>query len=100
MMSPHCLPQLLRQCPALAVWPAPPYSCPPGDGWPAVQGPHFWDECVYPPTGPCTVPPSGDFEGYIQLFADAAAGVQRRRGAISGEASSNTFTATNGVFLR
>ena len=23
------------------------------------KGPHFWDECTYPPVDSCTVPPTG-----------------------------------------
>jgi N-acetylgalactosamine 4-sulfate 6-O-sulfotransferase len=36
------------------------------------KGPHFWDECVWPPQNACTVPPSGDWEGYLNLFDRAA----------------------------
>jgi hypothetical protein len=36
------------------------------------KGPHFWDECQWPPKGACTVPPNGDFDGYINLFDSAA----------------------------
>jgi hypothetical protein len=42
----------------------------------AAQGPHWWDECPYPPKGACTAPPNGDFDGYIDLFADAAAKIR------------------------
>lgn len=36
------------------------------------QGPHFWDECPYPPKGACTAPPNGDFDGYVNLFEKGA----------------------------
>ncbi|MEW5307620.1 MAG: hypothetical protein WDW36_009999 [Sanguina aurantia] len=51
------------------------------------KGPHWWDECIFPSKGACTTPPNGDFEGYIDLPS-------------RGEASSNTFTSANGVYLR
>ncbi|KAF6246275.1 P-loop containing nucleoside triphosphate hydrolase protein, partial [Scenedesmus sp. NREL 46B-D3] len=65
------------------------------------KGPHFWDECPYPPAhGGCTAGPSGDFQAYINLFSRAADLVRSRPEAITGEASSNTFTSANGVYLR
>ncbi|KAG2441828.1 hypothetical protein HXX76_003436 [Chlamydomonas incerta] len=65
------------------------------------KGPHWWDECPYPPKGACTAPPNGDFDGYVELFADAAAKIRSKdANAITGEASSNTFTAAAGVYLR
>lgn len=38
----------------------------------ANKGPHFWDECQWPAKGACTVPPNGDFDGYIKLYDNAA----------------------------
>ncbi|GIL66835.1 hypothetical protein Vafri_20228 [Volvox africanus] len=64
------------------------------------KGPHWWDECPYPPKGACTAPPNGDFDGYIDLFADAANKIRQNPAGITGEASSNTFTSSAGVFLR
>lgn len=66
----------------------------------ANKGPHFWDECAWPVKGACTVPPTGDFEGYINLFAPAAERIRTSPSAITGEASSNTFTSARGVFFR
>lgn len=60
-----------------------------------VQGPHWWDECPYPPKGACTAPPNGDFDGYVGLFEKGAAQIAQHPTAVCGEASSNTFT---GVF--
>uniref|UniRef100_A0A061RGM4 N-acetylgalactosamine 4-sulfate 6-O-sulfotransferase n=2 Tax=Tetraselmis sp. GSL018 TaxID=582737 RepID=A0A061RGM4_9CHLO len=65
----------------------------------ANKGPHFWDECQWPPSGACTVPPSGDWQGYIALFDRAASQISLHRDLVTGEASSNTFTAS-GVYLR
>lgn len=56
------------------------------------QGPHFWDECPYPPRGACTAPPNGDFDGYVGLFDKGASQIQANPKMITGEASSNTFT--------
>ncbi|GFR45882.1 hypothetical protein Agub_g7335 [Astrephomene gubernaculifera] len=65
------------------------------------KGPHWWDECVHPPKGACTAPPNGDFDGYVELFADAAEAIRTKDSdGITGEASSNTFTSASGVFLR
>ncbi|GLC45471.1 hypothetical protein PLESTB_000317600 [Pleodorina starrii] len=64
------------------------------------KGPHWWDECIHPPRGPCTAPPNGDFDGYVNLFADAAEKILRLPEGITGEASSNTFTSAAGVYLR
>ncbi|GIL90771.1 hypothetical protein Vretimale_16845 [Volvox reticuliferus] len=64
------------------------------------KGPHWWDECPYPPKGACTAPPNGNFDGYIDLFADAAVKIRQNPAGITGEASSNTFTSSAGVFLR
>ncbi|KAG2451726.1 hypothetical protein HYH02_003506 [Chlamydomonas schloesseri] len=65
------------------------------------KGPHWWDECPHPPKGACTAPPNGDFDGYVDLFADAAAKIRSKDpDGITGEASSNTFTAAAGVYLR
>jgi len=63
------------------------------------KGPHFWDECQWPPNGACTVPPTGDWEGYVNLFDKAAGQIASHKTAITGEASSNTFTASE-VYLR
>lgn len=135
------------------------------------KGPHFWDECTYPPVNECTVPPSGaydtlprpryicsisprlinrsnahaapqtgvkgrrpppaagandscvgrqnlvpdartpsvrtrtkptragDFAGYTKLFDNLAKAVDSNPFAISGDASSNTYTAS-GIWLR
>lgn len=50
-----------------------------------VQGPHFWDECPYPPQGSCkSVGPSGDFQAYINLFSRAADLIRTRPDAITG----------------
>lgn len=65
-----------------------------------LQGPHWWDECIFPSKGACTTPPNGDFEGYIDLFRKAAGSIVTHTQAITGEASSNTFTSANGVYLR
>ena len=40
------------------------------------QGPHFWDECPYPPKGACTAPPNGDFDGYVNLFEKGASQIK------------------------
>ncbi|KAG1676849.1 hypothetical protein FOA52_010358 [Chlamydomonas sp. UWO 241] len=64
------------------------------------KGPHWWDECPWPLKGACTAPPNGDFEGYIDLFAEAAKKIQHDTAGITGEASSNTFTSARGVFYR
>ena len=40
------------------------------------KGPHFWDECRWPPVGNCTVPPDGAFQGYVHLFDDAAKAIE------------------------
>lgn len=66
----------------------------------ANKGPHFWDECQWPVKGACTVPPTGDFEGYIRLFSKAAQSIASNPQGITGEASSNTFTSARGVYLR
>ncbi|GIL80774.1 hypothetical protein Vretimale_9126 [Volvox reticuliferus] len=60
-----------------------------------AKGPHFWDECPYPPKGACTAPPNGDFDGYVNLFEKGASVIRTNPLAIVGEASSNTYT---GVF--
>lgn len=65
-----------------------------------LQGPHFWDECPYPANGSCSAGPSGDFQAYVNLFNRAADLVRSRPDAVTGEASSNTFTSANGVYLR
>lgn len=59
------------------------------------KGPHFWDECPFPPRGACTAPPHGDFDGYADLFEKGAYQMKAQPTMITGEASSNTFT---GVF--
>ncbi|GLI66279.1 hypothetical protein VaNZ11_010037 [Volvox africanus] len=64
------------------------------------KGPHWWDECIHPPKGPCTAPPNGDFDGYVDLFANAAESIRGNPQGITGEASSNTFTSAAGVYLR
>lgn len=63
-------------------------------------GPHFWDECPYPPKGPCGAGASGDFRAYVGLFTKAADMMRLRPDAVTGEASSNTFTSAAGVYLR
>ncbi|CAD7698079.1 unnamed protein product [Ostreobium quekettii] len=40
------------------------------------KGPHFWDECRWPPVGNCTVPPDGAFQGYVHLFDNAAKAIE------------------------
>ncbi|GIL90772.1 hypothetical protein Vretimale_16845 [Volvox reticuliferus] len=64
------------------------------------KGPHWWDECPYPSKGACTAPPNGDFDGYVDLFTDAAEKILKLPTGITGEASSNTFTSAAGVYLR
>ncbi|GLI71601.1 hypothetical protein VaNZ11_016865 [Volvox africanus] len=64
------------------------------------KGPHWWDECPYPPKGACTAPPNGDFDGYVDLFTDAAEKILKLPTGVTGEASSNTFTSAAGVYLR
>lgn len=65
------------------------------------KGPHWWDECPWPTRGACTAPPNGDFEGYINLFSRAAQSFANGNPmGITGEASSNTYTAAMGVYLR
>eukprot|EP00798_Chlamydomonas_sp_ICE-L_P027171 gene27171-2411_t len=64
------------------------------------KGPHFWDECIWPPKGACTVPPNGDFDGYVDLFQDAAKKIENNPRGITGDASSNTYTGAKGVYLR
>ena len=39
-------------------------------------------------------------QAYVRLFSRAADLIRSRPGAITGEASSNTFTSANGVYLR
>ncbi|KAL6763399.1 P-loop containing nucleoside triphosphate hydrolase protein [Haematococcus lacustris] len=56
------------------------------------KGPHFWDECPYPPRSACTAPPNGDFDGYTNLFAKGAEQIRSDPRMVLGEASSNTFT--------
>uniref|UniRef100_A0A7R9YQ49 Sulfotransferase n=1 Tax=Chlamydomonas euryale TaxID=1486919 RepID=A0A7R9YQ49_9CHLO len=56
------------------------------------KGPHFWDECPYPPRTACTAPPNGDFNGYVDLFEKGAYQMKTNPIMITGEASSNTFT--------
>uniref|UniRef100_A0A7S0N6V6 Sulfotransferase n=1 Tax=Chlamydomonas leiostraca TaxID=1034604 RepID=A0A7S0N6V6_9CHLO len=65
------------------------------------KGPHWWDECSWPLRGACTAPPKGDFDGYVSLYARAAAAFAGGEPqGITGEASSNTYTAANKVYLR
>uniref|UniRef100_A0A7S3R6I9 Sulfotransferase n=1 Tax=Dunaliella tertiolecta TaxID=3047 RepID=A0A7S3R6I9_DUNTE len=66
----------------------------------ANKGPHWWDECAY--GKPCApVPPDGDFASYTRLFDDAARSIETQDpNGITGEASSNTYTAAMGVYLR
>ncbi|KAI8472649.1 MAG: P-loop containing nucleoside triphosphate hydrolase protein [Monoraphidium minutum] len=82
------------------------------------KGPHFWDECPYPPTGPCGVGGTGDFGAYVKLFSLASDVIRGRPHAVTGEArgrlrrargrglgrgagaSSNTYTSANGVYAR
>jgi len=56
------------------------------------KGPHFWDECPYPPRGACTAPPNGDFDGYVNLFEKGAYQIKANKELVTGEASSNTYT--------
>ncbi|KAK3257076.1 hypothetical protein CYMTET_33825, partial [Cymbomonas tetramitiformis] len=54
----------------------------------------------YPPKGPCTVPPAGTFDNYLDLYDPLASEVQKGNlQAISCDASSNTLTASN-VYMR
>ena len=64
------------------------------------QGPHWYDECPHPPKTACTAPPNGDFEGYIDLYSQAASSMDHDHQGITGEASSNTFSSARGVYLR
>jgi hypothetical protein len=52
----------------------------------APQGPHFWDECPYPPAGPCGVGGKGDFDSYVKLFSIASDIIRSRPDAVTGEA--------------
>lgn len=52
-----------------------------------TQGPHFFDECPYPPQGACQAGPSGDFQAYINLFSRAADLIRGRPTAITGAAT-------------
>ncbi len=61
---------------------------------PAAQGPHFWDEAAYPVRNkkfPTRY--DGSFPAYVSIFDKAAARIHANKNAITGEASSNTFTA-------
>lgn len=66
---------------------------------PCVQGPHFWDESVYPTKkrpSPASAKPKydGSFPAYVGVFDRAAMRIGQDPGhRITGEASSNTFTA-------
>lgn len=61
------------------------------------QGPHFWDESTYPDLRKKDPARAGKYDGsfgaYVRIFDKAAAHIQRHPTAITGEASSNTFTA-------
>lgn len=58
------------------------------------QGPHFWDEAAYPvrvKRAPGRY--DGSFPAYIGIFDKPAQKIKANPNAITGEASSNTFTA-------
>ncbi|MEW5298129.1 MAG: hypothetical protein WDW38_001135 [Sanguina aurantia] len=61
------------------------------------KGPHFWDESTYPDLRKKDPARAGKYDGsfgaYVRIFDKAAAHIQRHPTAITGEASSNTFTA-------
>eukprot|EP00775_Hariotina_reticulata_P000655 gene655-950_t len=64
------------------------------------KGPHFWNGCPYPAAGPCSVQGTGDFQAYVNLFSRAADLIRSHPSAITGKASSSTYTSANGVYLR
>jgi hypothetical protein len=50
------------------------------------QGPHFWDECPFPPKPEgCQAGPSADFQAYVNLFSRAADLIRTRPNAITGQ---------------
>lgn len=57
-------------------------------GW---KGPHFWDESLYPARSKRTGY-DGSFPAYISIFDKAAKVIEQQPMAVTGEASSNTFT--------
>ncbi|EFJ42655.1 hypothetical protein VOLCADRAFT_107156 [Volvox carteri f. nagariensis] len=59
----------------------------------ARQGPHFWDESAYPVRVKRPGRYDGSFPAYMSVFDKAAARIQANQAAITGEASSNTYTA-------
>ncbi len=58
-----------------------------------TQGPHFWDEAAYPVRVSKPGRYDGSFPAYVGVFDKAAARIKANENAITGEASSNTFTA-------
>ncbi len=58
-----------------------------------LQGPHFWDEAPYVARTPDPYRYDGSFPSYVRVFDKPAADIKGNRNAITGEASSNTFTA-------
>ncbi|KXZ54235.1 hypothetical protein GPECTOR_5g326 [Gonium pectorale] len=57
------------------------------------KGPHFWDEAAYPVRTKRPGRYDGSFPAYIGIFDKPAVRIQANKEAITGEASSNTFTA-------
>ncbi|GIL59026.1 hypothetical protein Vafri_13998 [Volvox africanus] len=57
------------------------------------KGPHFWDESAYPVRVKRPGRYDGSFPAYVNVFDKAAARIQANQVAITGEASSNTYTA-------
>jgi hypothetical protein len=63
---------------------------PPAPLPPPRQGPHFWDETSWPP--PKEQKPPRDFDWYVDVFSGAAKKMAEDPSAVTGEASSNTYS--------
>ncbi|KAG2490123.1 hypothetical protein HYH03_011429 [Edaphochlamys debaryana] len=59
------------------------------------KGPHFWDESAFPTHQHRPGKYDGSFPAYVNIFDKPAERIKANKNAITGEASSNTFT---GVF--
>ncbi|KAG2490124.1 hypothetical protein HYH03_011430 [Edaphochlamys debaryana] len=57
------------------------------------KGPHFWDEASYPVRVKRPGKYDGSMEAYVGIFDKIAPKIKANKNAITGEASSNTFTA-------
>ncbi|KAG1668654.1 hypothetical protein FOA52_001260 [Chlamydomonas sp. UWO 241] len=57
----------------------------------AWKGPHFWDESNYPANRKSDKY-DGSFPAYVRIFDKPASKIEKRASAVTGEASSNTFT--------